>query len=185
VWLDLLDMGNAQTETAVLGALSVEPMTGYALRQTILDVLGHFWSESFGQIYPTLNRLSDDGMLVKSAGGRSDSSTHTITQAGLKRLKTLLAENTAERPPRSTVLLRLFFGRHLGPQHCLQLVDEAEKNAQAQLAHCAALREAIKGRERSADDAYWLITVDHGERTARAVLDWAAVSRGTLLGIVP
>jgi len=26
----------------VLGALSVEPMTGYALREAIRDVLGHF-----------------------------------------------------------------------------------------------------------------------------------------------
>jgi DNA-binding PadR family transcriptional regulator len=45
---------SSQTETAVLGALSVMPMTGYALREAIRDVLGHFWSESFGQIYPTL-----------------------------------------------------------------------------------------------------------------------------------
>jgi DNA-binding PadR family transcriptional regulator len=42
----------AQTSTAVLGALSVEPMTGYEIRQVIADVLGHFWHESFGQIYP-------------------------------------------------------------------------------------------------------------------------------------
>jgi DNA-binding PadR family transcriptional regulator len=27
-------------------------MTGYAVREEIRQVLGHFWSESYGQIYP-------------------------------------------------------------------------------------------------------------------------------------
>ena len=49
-----------QTDLAVLGALSIAPMTGYALREGIRDVLGQFWSESFGQIYPTLARLEGE-----------------------------------------------------------------------------------------------------------------------------
>ena len=48
----------SQTEVAVLGALSVEPMSGYAARRAITETLGHFWSESFGQIYPTLASLA-------------------------------------------------------------------------------------------------------------------------------
>ncbi|WP_411722563.1 PadR family transcriptional regulator [Mycetocola sp.] len=43
-----------QSQTAILGALSIMPMTGYTLREEIRDTLGHFWSESFGQIYSTL-----------------------------------------------------------------------------------------------------------------------------------
>ncbi|GAA3112307.1 hypothetical protein [Streptosporangium carneum] len=35
----------SHTETAVLGALNLQPMTAYALREAIRDVLGHFWSE--------------------------------------------------------------------------------------------------------------------------------------------
>ncbi len=177
-------MANPQTETAVLGALSVEPMTGYALRQTILEVLGHFWSESFGQIYPTLTRLRENGYVVTTAGGRADSNIHTITTAGTRRLQALLRESIADRPPRSGLLLRLFFGRQLGPQHCLALIDEAEATARAQLARYAQLREVIAKAETSSDDMYWLLTVDHGERQARAVLDWAAVSRGTLQGLL-
>lgn len=176
-------MPNAQTETAILGALSVEPMTGYALRQTILEVLGHFWSESFGQIYPTLSRLRDNGYVVTAAGGRPDSNVYTITTAGTRRLQALLRESIADRPPRSGLLLRLFFGRQLGPQHCLTLIDEAEAQAHAELARYAQLREVIANSEASSDDVYWLLTVDHGERQARAVLDWAAVSRGTLQGL--
>lgn len=69
-------MGRAkQTELAVLGALSVRPMTGYAVRAVIRDVLGHFWSESFGQIYPTLADLHRDGHLERRDGDRPGSWT--------------------------------------------------------------------------------------------------------------
>ena len=54
-----------QTQTAVLGALSVMPMTGYALRNEIRDTLGHFWSESFGQIYPALAELERQGLVER------------------------------------------------------------------------------------------------------------------------
>ena len=62
---------SSQTHMAVLGALSTEPMTGYALREAIRDVLGHFWSESFGQIYPTLQALEDAGHVERRGGARA------------------------------------------------------------------------------------------------------------------
>ena len=57
----------SKTELAVLGALSVQPMSGYAVRAAITETLGHFWSESFGQIYPTLARLESDALVVRGA----------------------------------------------------------------------------------------------------------------------
>ncbi len=75
-------MKQSQTRTAVLGALSVEPMTGYALREAIRDVLGHFWSESFGQIYPTLAALQSEGLIRRAGSGQRGSSTFTITPSG-------------------------------------------------------------------------------------------------------
>ena len=61
----------SQTDVAVLGALSIEPMSGYRIRRAIADVFGHFWYESFGQIYPTLARLEAAG-LVTRARDRAD-----------------------------------------------------------------------------------------------------------------
>src|SRR5688572_24713505 len=102
----------SQTETAVLGALSVEPMTGYAVREAIRDVLGHFWSESFGQIYPTLDRLEGDGLVRRRGSDRPGSSVFAITGKGTRRLKELLARPIQPDPPRNGLMLRLFFGRH-------------------------------------------------------------------------
>jgi len=36
----------------LLGVLAIEPMSGYDLGLTIRQSVGHFWNESYGQIYP-------------------------------------------------------------------------------------------------------------------------------------
>ena len=43
---------------AVLGMLSMGLKTGYAMKKHVEGNLGHFWSESYGQIYPVLRQLA-------------------------------------------------------------------------------------------------------------------------------
>jgi DNA-binding PadR family transcriptional regulator len=164
------------SEIAVLGALSVEPMNGYELRRSIGDVLGHFWSESFGQIYPALSRLHKEGLVEARPGGRPGSTEYTTTKAGDERLAALLNQPIKDRPPRNGTLLRLFFGRHLGPDRCEQLVDETEANTRAQLAHLLETRREVEA-EATPDTPYFLITIDLGIRTCEAALAWAETAR--------
>jgi DNA-binding PadR family transcriptional regulator len=165
---------SSQTETAVLGALSVMPMTGYALREAIRDVLGHFWSESFGQIYPMLAALEERGCVERGEAGRPGSSTFALTASGEARLRELLAQPIQPLPPRNGLLLRLFFGRTLGPEVCRSLLLEARDEAERRLAHYEAVRrELTEEAEHAADRPYWLLTVSAGEHAARAAIDWA------------
>jgi DNA-binding PadR family transcriptional regulator len=162
-----------QTQTAVLGALSILPMSGYALREEIKNTLGHFWSESFGQIYPALAELQRAGLVDRreDAGGRS--SNYDITPAGTARLRELLAEAPQPNKPRNGVLLRLFFGRQLGPDACRQLVREAQDQAEAQLAAMHEARAELAGGKLGDNSPYALITVAAGERSAQATIAWA------------
>jgi len=163
-----------QTQTAVLGALSVMPMTGYALRNEIRDTLGHFWSESFGQIYPALAELERQGLVARRGAERTGSSTFAITPAGIARLLQLLGEPTQPSPPRNGLLLRLFFGRQLGPAACRTLVRRAREQAEQQLTRLGAVRGQLRDdQEHAADSPYWLLTVSAGEHTARATIAWA------------
>jgi len=161
----------AQTDVAVLGALTLQPMTGYALRAAIVETLGHFWSESFGQIYPTLARLTADGLVTKDDDGR-----FTITSAGRAHLRARLAEPYDVAPQRNPLLLRLFFGRTLGRDACRALLRDAGARATAQLAALRAVRDEIAQEPPSPDHPYGLITLDYGERMARAHLEWAEAS---------
>ena len=164
----------SQTETAILGALSVEPMTGYALREAIRDVLGHFWSESFGQIYPTLAGLERSGHVTRRGSSRQGASAFAITRSGRARLRQRLAEPIQPVPPRSGLMLRLFFGRQLGPQACRSLVLESRGEAERRLGRYEAIRHELGQDEEHAEDRpYWLLTVSAGEYTARAAMAWA------------
>ena len=163
----------SQTETAVLGALSFMPMTGYALREAIRDVLGHFWSESFGQIYPALAELEQGGHVRRAGSGRTGASTFAITPSGTARLKELLSDPIRQVPPRNGLMLRLFFGRQLGPQACRSLVLDAKAEAERQLAKFEAIRQEPPDEETAADRPYWQLTISAGEHSARAAIDWA------------
>lgn len=165
---------SSQTRTAVLGALSVMPMTGYALREAIREVLGHFWSESFGQIYPALAELERDGYVERRESARNGSSTFRITPSGTAQLRELLSEPIQRDPPRNGLLLRLFLGRHLGPAACRALVLDARAEAERRLAEYVAIRTDIaQAPEMAGERPYQLLTLAFGEHTARAAITWA------------
>jgi DNA-binding PadR family transcriptional regulator len=156
-------------------------MTGYAIREAIRDVLGHFWSESFGQFYPTLAALEEAGLVERAEGAASKSSPYAITAAGEDHLRELLAQPIQRTPPRDGLMLRLFFGRMAGDDRCRALLKDVVSEAQQRLAMFAALRAEIATEEQYAQDApYWLLTVSAGEHTARAAIEWAEESLAAL-----
>ena len=169
------------TELAVLGALSVQPMSGYAVRAAITETLGHFWSESFGQIYPTLARLEADGLVVREADGKTSGSTFRLTPSGRARLVDLLQEPIAAAPPRNGALLRLFFGGLLGVDECRAILVDARGRAEQQLATLDAIRRGLEAEIRADPDArYRLVTVLAGQHSARAAIAWADESLALL-----
>ena len=60
-----------KTRSAILGLLSWQPMSGYDIKKLIEMGLRHFWSESYGQIYPTLEQLVKEGFAAKKSQSTS------------------------------------------------------------------------------------------------------------------
>jgi hypothetical protein len=56
-----------------------------------------------------------------------------ITRSGRARLKELLIQPVQSVPPRNGLMLRLFFGRQIGPEACRSLVLEAGAGAERRL----------------------------------------------------
>lgn len=163
-----------QTHTAILGALTLAPMTGYALREAIRDTLGQFWSESFGQIYPALAELERDGLVEKVDAPGARSAPYATTGRGRARLRELLAEPPQPQKPRNGTLLRLFFGRHLGPDACRTLIEQTRERAEQQLERLAAERASLVADASLGGDApFIMMTISAGEHSARATLAWA------------
>jgi DNA-binding PadR family transcriptional regulator len=147
-------------------------MSGYALRQGITETLGHFWSESFGQIYPALAELESKGLVRRQGEGRTSGSRFEITEAGLDQLRVWLAEPFESAPQRNATLLRLFFGRHLGNEGCRKLLLDAQADAERRLAEYATIRAELESATNDPDAKYFLITLAAGEAASKAALAW-------------
>src|ERR1043166_5381121 len=67
-------MSPTSTRYALLGLLTLAPQSGasgYDLRRWAESSIGHFWRESYGQIYPVLKQLLRDGLVTASEGAGS------------------------------------------------------------------------------------------------------------------
>ena len=80
-------MREATTRYVLLGTLALGgEMTGFDIRSFIERSVAFFWRESFGQIYPELQRMAADG-LIEPAGRRARSAKlWRITPAGREAL---------------------------------------------------------------------------------------------------
>src|SRR5215469_4692552 len=121
------------TQKALLGLLSLGSMSGYDIRALVSWSIGHFWSESYGQIYPALKRLAALGLVEKKTErtkGRPDRHVYSLTRQGQVQLKEWLRLPPVEEVQRNELLLKLFFGRHTGVDvsraHVLALVVTQE-----------------------------------------------------------
>jgi DNA-binding PadR family transcriptional regulator len=148
-------------------------MSGYAVREAIRDQLGRFWSESFGQIYPTLASLGSAGLVEKLPGERVGSSVFTLTPAGRERLLELLRAPEVTAPPRNGLMLRVFFGHAVGPDAVAALVEDAREQVLEQL---AAFDGIARMMEQETDHPehrpYWALTVSAGRHSALGALAW-------------
>jgi PadR family transcriptional regulator, regulatory protein AphA len=111
-------MNSNRSEYAILGMLSLKPMSGYDIRKNVQQSIAHFWNESYGQIYPTLRRLAARSLVERHAGEgnrRSRRQVYALTKKGRLHLRGWLAEAPQQRPFRNELLLKLFFGRHAPP----------------------------------------------------------------------
>src|SRR5215467_14409558 len=55
----------------ILGALDAGPRSGYEVKQLVDKATRFFWAASYGQIYPELRRLRDEGLIATVGNGES------------------------------------------------------------------------------------------------------------------
>lgn len=168
---------SSATPFALLGLLSQGPGSGYDLKRRAEGSVGHFWSESYGQIYPTLKRLRSKGLVtcaVKARAGKPDRLVYTITRAGSKALKDWLAATPPGEPFRSALLLKLFFGDQVDPAISSGHLSSVRSEELDRLKHYDRVEQDIRRRYAGARGMpYWLATLSYGRHRSRAIVDWA------------
>jgi DNA-binding PadR family transcriptional regulator len=100
------------TARVILGMIALGKQTGYDIKQLVDRSTRHFWAASYGQIYPELRRLEEQGLVQGQAeprGGRSRT-VYTLTPAGHEAfIDWLEAEAEPAWEVRAEGMLKLFF----------------------------------------------------------------------------
>jgi len=98
---------------AILGFLKYRPHTGYEIKQTMDKSTGHFWHAKQSQIYTTLKKLEEGGLVAshpEPQESRPDRRVYTITESGSKELQEWLSQPVTKLDDSKVILLlKLFF----------------------------------------------------------------------------
>ncbi|NNF27407.1 MAG: PadR family transcriptional regulator [Gemmatimonadetes bacterium] len=167
------------TEVAVMGLLALGARTGYDVRKDCEEKLSHFWSESYGQIYPVLKALHERGWVVREpvAGSGPTRYEHQLTDEGLSALRDWIVSPPQPLRVRDELLLKMFLGRLVDRKDLGVLLRAHAKRASARRDGLLAIRKLMnEGRSDFPDAPFWLVTVDFGIRSLEAQAEWADAS---------
>ncbi len=174
----------SSTPYAILGMLSLMPMSGYDIRREATTSIGHFWSESYGQIYPALRSLAAQGLArrrTERRAGRPDRQLYEITERGMEALRSWRAEPPRTSPARNELLLKLFFGDESSVGQDIEWVEQLLAEETNHLREYGSIRRQVMKEQRHHPSLrFWLVTLSYGEHRSRAVVRWCRETLGAL-----
>lgn len=98
---------------AILGLLYEKPKTGYEIKKFYRDTIRHFWNVSDGQLYPTLKKMTDEGLVTKKEIPDSEGLKkylYTITPKGKEKFINWLKKPVDKfEEMKEPFLIKLFF----------------------------------------------------------------------------
>jgi DNA-binding PadR family transcriptional regulator len=169
----------SKTQYAILGALSIQPMSGYEIKKMMEETTNHFWTESNGQLYPTLNKLEKNKLVTvdKQMVGAKLRKIYTISIMGKNFLKKWLLDDPEYYPARNEFMLKLFYGQNVPPNisinHIKKHGEKCQKALKIYIEIEKQLEEMVKQKKRP---VYFLLTVKAGINIVRAEIDWCKES---------
>lgn len=173
-----------KSKYALLGMLSLGPMSGYDLKKAIDMSISHFWQENYAQIYPMLKQLTEEGLTtsqVEAQEGKPDRHVYTLTDKGREELQGWLAGPVEYQVLRHELLLKLFFGKQIPLPTSVEHIQQY-RELQLQFLHVLQETEAhIKDIAASNPNfPYWLITLSYGKHSVQSSIDWCDETLATL-----
>jgi DNA-binding PadR family transcriptional regulator len=154
----------------VLGLLVQQPMSGYDIKRLLEGVDWLIGGSSFGNIYPTLHALLEDGLVtvdVVSHEDRPPRKVYDVSEKGRQTLRERLEQPVLPNASLKTFIMRLILTEDLsqkGLAACLQ-----QRRAQV-IAH----RDALRGMSDESEQTGigWQLALDYGLALTDTELYW-------------
>jgi DNA-binding PadR family transcriptional regulator len=166
------------TGRVILGMLSLGKQSGYDIKNFVDKTTRHFWAASYGQIYPELRRLEEQGLVLgrqEPTGGRART-VFELTDTGRVALQDWLRSDLAPlHEVRDEGMLKLFFSDSAGPQLRIDNIRAMRERSERKLAQ---LRELEPHASSGPKGPY--LTLQLGIRTQECVIDWCRTTEQAL-----
>lgn len=171
------------TKYVILGLLTEMPRSGYEIKQLIDLRFRFFWSESYGQIYPELQRLEQAGLVAAGAGTTRGKRSYAITAAGREALSAWLEQPVEKESVRLELLLRMYFAALAPAATTVAHVETFRDTHARDLDLLLRFRDELERiPDPHHDHGHILRVIDFGIRTNEAYLAWAQDAIQSLKG---
>ncbi|MGF1503593.1 MAG: PadR family transcriptional regulator [Anaerolineae bacterium] len=162
---------------AILGLLSIQPMTGYDLSKHFDSTVRHFWPATQSQIYRHLGKLDDKDWITPEVipqANRPATKIYHLTETGERALHKWLATAHPLQESREPFLIQVLFANNLSYDEIAEVFAAEMTSIEDQL----RVYEGIYTHwlHRSAPDQrglyFRLLTLEFGLRSNQVYLDW-------------
>jgi DNA-binding PadR family transcriptional regulator len=166
-----------KTEFILLGLLTHESLSGYDLKKQIDLMIGQFWEVGYGQLYPTLKSLEEEGFITGASAESSkgpERIVYSITESGRAKLTEWLLLPAQKENVKYEILLKVFFGSLLPPAETIKKIEEFKQRGAGNLELLGQYKQNLQVMLAENDDhLYFYLTVLFGEHIYQAYLEWA------------
>ncbi len=115
-------------EHALLGVLSMRPMSGYDVKKFFDRIVGMIWNANHAQIYRVLRRMEDEGLVVQEAvpqDGKPTKKVYSLTSRGQAELRQWLDQPVVVPDMKDEFMLWFFFSDRMDRAKAQQRLMEA------------------------------------------------------------
>ena len=135
----------------LLALLAKEPAHGYELKLALEQTFGGAYpSPNIGQIYVTLKRLEQDGLVQSqdvAQTTRPNKKVYELTEAGLEALRAWVDEPSDGPRVRDEFFIKLILAPRAGLADRMELINRQRRHYYTQLRALADLQEATGSRD--------------------------------------
>ncbi len=128
----------------LLGLLAKEPRYGYELRASFMALAGgaQNWEVKPAQVYTTLNRMVEAGLITRSApdGAGDEKVVYQIAPAGQAELEKWLGEGSLSDPQQDAFFLKLMLSLELPEVDAMRLIQTQRAALYQELHRITTLR---------------------------------------------
>lgn len=173
---------------AILGILTINPMSGYDLKHQIFDQsIAHFWQADQAQIYRTLDKMQADGWVTSETtiqDDRPNKKVYSITDAGMVELRAWLMTPQPLPVRREAYLIQLFLSGMLPNAAVLeQIRQQIDAHQQLVERYDSIPLPQLGSQGITRDQTLWRLTLELGYALEKTYLDWLAHCREVVTGL--